>query len=192
MSGRDRGHPPLENAPERDRERGRQKHAIAEDLRSTVERATPRLLTMPADIAARPLAPGKWSPIEVIGHLIDSASINHQRFVRALGSPDLRFEGYAQDAWVSAQAYRSASWTTVVELWQAFNVHLAHVIENTPPNERLRLRDDHNLHEIGWEAAPAGEAITLEYLMQDYVSHLKHHLRQIGAGLAAPPKLQRQ
>lgn len=164
---------------------------IAEELRSTVERASSLLLNMSADWALRPLAPGKWAPIEVIGHLIDSASNNHQRFVRALDSEGLHGAGYAQNDWVAVQAYRTASWRTVVELWGAFNLHLAHLIENTPRREQLRPRLDHNLYEIAWEPVPAPEAVTLEYLMRDYVGHLKHHLRQIDADLSDPPRRQR-
>ena len=78
----------------------------AEELRATVERVTPRLLAMSdADSGRRP-APNKWSPREVIGHLIDSASNNHQRFVRAQFQDDLMFTGYDQDAWVRTQKYQ--------------------------------------------------------------------------------------
>ncbi len=163
----------------------------AEDLRATVERASERLAAMSVDDATRSPAPGKWSPLEILGHLIDSASNNHQRFVRARFREDLRFEGYAQEAWVTAQAYASEPWAEVVVLWRAFNLHLAHVMERTTEAERVRLRPDHALDQLAWEPVPPGEPATLEYFMRDYVGHLKHHLRQIDPELADPPRRQR-
>jgi hypothetical protein len=66
-----------------------------------------------------------------VSHLIDSAANNHQRFVRACRGEDLRFEGYAQDAWVAAQAYESAHWDEIVTLWRTHNLHLAYVMDQT-------------------------------------------------------------
>ncbi len=84
---------------------------IAEDLRRAVNDALPALRAIDEQASARAPAPGKWCPREVLGHLIDSASNNHQRFVRVRFQDDLVFEGYDQDAWVAAQRYREASWS---------------------------------------------------------------------------------
>ena len=51
-----------------------------------------------------PRAQDKWSPREIVGHLIDSAANNHQRFVRAQFTDDLVFSGYQQAEWVGVQA----------------------------------------------------------------------------------------
>ncbi|MEZ4415745.1 MAG: DinB family protein [Gemmatimonadota bacterium] len=164
---------------------------FAQDLRTTVEHASTVLSAMPPGVGTRRPGPGKWSPIEILGHLIDSASNNHQRFVRAQFREDLSFDGYAQDEWVTAQSYRAATWSEVVDLWRAFNLHLAHVMEQTPTAELRRPRADHNLHQIGWELVSPDEPTTLEYFMRDYVGHLKHHLQQIDPGLCDPPRSQR-
>ena len=165
---------------------------FADDLRATVERACRLLDAMPAEVATRRPAPGKWSPIEILGHLIDSASNNHQRFVRAQFSEDLRFDGYAQDAWVLAQAYQAAAWPDVVSLWRSLNLHLAHVMEQTPRVELERLRTVHNLDQLAWEVVPRDESTTLEYFMRDYVGHLKHHLQQIDPKMSDAPRRQRE
>ena len=81
----------------------------SKDLEQTISRAAERLLWMSDEAAGEPMAPGKWSPKEVIGHLVDSASNNHQRFVRAQFQEDLVFPGYQQDDWVSFQRYGAAS-----------------------------------------------------------------------------------
>ena len=108
-------------------------------LRSAIARGTPALLAMSdSQSLARP-GDGKWSPREVIGHLVDSASNNHQRFVRARFQDDLIFTGYEQDAWVAAQQYQDAPWAELVSLWGFFNLHLARVMETTPESARLRV-----------------------------------------------------
>jgi hypothetical protein len=149
------------------------------ELRSIVERATLALFELSGEESARPRAPGKWSPREVMGHLIDSASNNHQRFVRAQLQDDLVFAGYDQDAWVRMQDYQNASWADLVTLWRAFNLHLAHVMAAAPESQRLRERLRHNLDRIAWRTIPPDQPATLDYFMGDYVGHLKHHLRQV-------------
>jgi hypothetical protein len=149
------------------------------ELREAVEKAVPQLLALPDEVNARPLVSGQWSPREIVGHLIDSASNNHQRFVRAQFQDDLVFPGYAQEDWVRVQAYGDAPWKELVTLWQSYNLQLARVMAAAPEEVRLRERARHNLHQIGWQIVPEEKAATLDYLMSDYVGHLKNHLRQI-------------
>ncbi|HJP59410.1 MAG TPA: DinB family protein [Gemmatimonadaceae bacterium] len=151
----------------------------ADDLRRAVEDAAPKLLQLSEEQAKRRPRPEKWSPAEIIGHLIDSASNNHQRFVRAQFQDDLVFPGYDQDAWVAFQAYRDAQWSDLVTLWKNFNLHIARVMENTPEFTRNSPRRKHNLDKLAWRPVPADQPATLDYFMSDYVDHLKHHLRQI-------------
>jgi len=153
--------------------------SIEAELREVVEAATPRLLAFSESEAAKLPAPGKWSPKQVIGHLIDSASNNHQRFVRAQFTDDLVFPGYQQEAWVVAQQYQTASWPEIVALWRLFNLHLARVIEAVPISIRQHPRSRHNLHELAWQPVSQGQTTTLEYFMRDYVGHLRHHLEQV-------------
>lgn len=148
-------------------------------LRRVVAAARPRLEAIPESRSAVARREGKWSPKEILGHLVDSASINHQRFVRAQFTDDLVCPGYDQNAWVERQRYASASWSELVVFWALFNQHLARVMEACPPEARSRARSRHNLHEIAFRTVPSGEATTLEYFMADYVDHLEHHLRQI-------------
>jgi hypothetical protein len=149
------------------------------DLREAIETATPLLEGMTGESSRQPLAPGKWSPRQIIGHLIDSASNNHQRFVRAQFQDSLVFPGYEQDAWVAAQRYQDAPWQELVTLWRTFNLHIARVMESTPREQRLRPRTEHNLDELAWKQVPKQRSTTLDYFMADYVGHLKHHLAQI-------------
>lgn len=147
-------------------------------LRGEVEGATPRLLALGDASAVQPGA-GGWSPKEIIGHLVDSAANNHQRFVRGQFQDDLVFAGYAQDDWVRAGAYQEAPWEDLVALWRTFNLQIARVMEAAPEDVRLRPRHVHNLDVIGFVPLASGELATLDRLMRDYVDHLEHHLRQI-------------
>ena len=150
------------------------------ELRQAIEQATPLLRGMSEERSRLRPQPGKWCPREVIGHLIDSASNNHQRFVRAQFQDDLVFSGYEQDAWVSLQRYRDAPWEDLIALWRSFNLHIARIMDGVTIDERVRLRPRHNLDELAWKPVPRGEPATLDYFMSDYVAHLKHHVAQIG------------
>ena len=147
------------------------------DLREAVNRATPKLLALSDAGATRP-APGKWSPREIIGHLVDSATNNYGRCVRGQLQDELIFPGYAQDDWVRIGRYQDAPWEELVTLWRTLNLQLARVMEGTPEDVRRRPRTRHDLAAIGVSLMP-GEAATLELVMTDYVGHLKHHLGQI-------------
>lgn len=143
---------------------------IAADLLQTVEAAVPKLRALTEQQAGRPRAPGKWSPKQIIGHLIDSASNNHQRFVRAQQGAPLAFPSYAQEHWVACQHYADRPWDEIVRLWQAYNRHLAHVISHIPEDRR----DTPCVIE-------SASQVTLGFLASDYGEHLRHHLAQVGA-----------
>jgi len=113
---------------------------------------------------------GGWSRKQVLGHLIDSASNNHQRFVRAALQGQLDFPGYDQQGWVRVQAVEEAPWPTLIALWASYNRHLAHVIAHLPPAQLGTAC------RIG-----SGEPVTLRFLVEDYLRHLLHHLAQLGA-----------
>ena len=141
---------------------------IATELRQTVEAAGVKLLSMDEAAAARPLAPGKWSAKQVLGHLIDSAANNHHRFVRAQAMSPLEFPAYEQDHWVSCQQYTDRRWSELVRLWHEYNQHLAHVISRLPESRREVAC------KIGTDAP-----VTLGFLANDYLVHLEHHLGQL-------------
>jgi len=151
------------------------------DLDATVRDQAARYRDVADHDAARRPAPGKWSAKEIIGHLIDSASNNHQRFVRANWQVDLIFPGYDQDTWVAVQQYNSAPWSDLVDLWLAFNLQLARVMDAVPSTVRMRLREGHNLDQIAFRPVAQDAPVTLDFFMHDYVLHLHHHLRQIEA-----------
>ena len=141
---------------------------MVSSLSSVVGSALPRLHAIPEDIAAQKPAANKWSKKEILGHLIDSAANNHQRFMRLQLQSELSFPGYEQDNWVRLNRYQQTPWSEIIILWSAYNRHLATVIESL---------DDAALGHV-WHS-PDGD-VTLEFIATDYLRHLKHHLKQIG------------
>jgi hypothetical protein len=133
------------------------------------------LQTVPARLAAiseadatRQPAEGRWSKKEILGHLVDSAGNNHQRFVRAQFAPHIDLPGYEQERWVAAQQYAAEPWADLVNLWLSLNRHLLHVVRAVPAAALA------NTISIGGR-----EPVTLGFVIDDYLGHLQHHLEQI-------------
>jgi hypothetical protein len=149
------------------------------DFRATVVDATTRLRDIPAADSRQKSAPDDWAPIEILGHLVDSAANNHQRFVRAQFTDDLVYPGYEQNQWVSSQKYADESWPELIQLWSSYNLHLHHVASVIPASILAKPRATHNLDQIAFNLVDKKEAATLEYFIRDYVDHMRHHLDQI-------------
>jgi len=143
---------------------------VADELRQIVETTAMKLKTLEEPVLQAKPNPRTWSIQEILGHLIDSAANNHQRFVRAQHGEVLVFPDYVQDTWVRVQGYKDSPWSEQVELWRLYNRHLAQVLALIP-DEKLAVEC-----RIG-----ANEPVSLRYLAEDYVVHLKHHLAQIAA-----------
>lgn len=141
---------------------------IANRLTTIVEDSATRLRELDEASASLKKAPSSWSIKEIVGHLVDSAANNHHRFVRAPVTAEFVFPNYDQDGWMAAQNYQESSWEDLVELWRLYNLHLAQVIRRVP-KDRLRVEC-----RIG-----PNEPETLEYLIEDYLVHLQHHLKQV-------------
>lgn len=142
--------------------------STATQLLSTLQQAMPLLRHITEEQASVRPAPGKWSYKEIIGHLLDSACNNQQKFVRTILQDGHDFPPYGQDEWVAAQHYQEARWQTLLNLWEDYNVHLAHIIQHLP-----EAALQHRIL-IGGKGP-----FTLEFLANDYVEHLKHHLKAV-------------
>jgi hypothetical protein len=139
---------------------------LSNKLRETLDRELPYLNALPeTQAAAAPQKPGGWSPKQELGHLLDSALNNHMRFVRAALEGSYNGPSYAQDDWVKLHAWEQLPWTSIVGFWYHHNLLLVHVIARIS-TERL---DSHCV--IGH-----GPAVTLRFLIVDYVLHMQHHL----------------
>jgi DinB family protein len=137
-----------------------------------IEKARLELKAIDEKIASTKKIEGKWSMKEIIGHLIDSAANNHQRFVRLQNPTEIVSVKYDQEFWVEAQAYQSEKWVDLVELWYFYNKHLSHLVANL--NQAML----DNKCDMGYP-----EDKTLEFVVRDYIRHLDHHLKQIVSGV---------
>jgi hypothetical protein len=144
--------------------------ALSAELLRVVNSEEEILRRVGEDEASRRILAGGWSRKQVMGHLIDSASNNHQRFVRASLQDSLEFPTYDQNGWSRAQAADEAEWLLLVALWANYNRYLAHVIARLPSDKlAVPIRIGEN------------EPVTLRFLAEDYLHHMVHHLGQIGA-----------
>jgi len=143
---------------------------LSDRLLRVVDAAETKLRKISEPETTKPILSGGWSRKQVLGHLIDSASNNHQRFVRAALQPSLDFPRYNQDGNIRVQAPQEADWSLLVSLWAAYNRYLAHIIARLPVGKL------ETVCRIG-----SDKPVTLGFLANDYVTHLLHHLNQIGA-----------
>jgi len=125
------------------------------------------LTTIDTEEFSKRVKQDKWSKKEIIGHLIDSATNNHHRFVRG------QFEInptviYNQNNWNTHNHYDKIAIKQIISFWTIYNKQILELIINIP-KEKLK-----NTIDVGNEVD-----LTIEFLFIDYVSHLEHHLRQV-------------
>lgn len=143
-------------------------HAPLTRLQYLVDTIPAKLFAFAEEDFSHKPSPEKWSKKEIIGHLIDSATNNHHRFVRAQFEEAPKIT-YQQDKWVSASRYNEIEGKQIIAFWQLYNRHLIEVVKRIPEAGMQR------------ECNNGGESnVTLAWLMEDYVKHMEHHLRQMG------------
>jgi hypothetical protein len=128
---------------------------------------------------AIPRKEGAWSRKQVLGHLIDSASVNHQRIIEAQITGSIVFEGYKHEQWVELQHYQSADWEELITLWCSLNMHICEIITKIPLDILDALHDTHSYDRTAYRELPADKPSTLGYLVEDYFAHMEYHLHQI-------------
>ena len=111
---------------------------------------------------------------EIVGHLLDSAANNRQRFVRAATAEVRHYAGpkYAQEAWVKAHGYSDQNWETLLDWWRTEHAILAAVVDRIPKDR------------LGVECVVGDNApVTLRFLIEDYIAHQQWHFAQLMVGV---------
>ena len=109
------------------------------------------------------LASDHWTLKEMVGHLVDSASNNHQRFIRLQLAENLIFPGYQAEEWRSVGKVQGLEYRFLVNLWMDYNSLILHVVSQIPAD----------CLEHRWES-PEGP-VGLADLVIDYYAHLQRH-----------------
>ena len=142
---------------------------IVKELDQTVKEYSQKFMALSNDEFSAKPNPKKWSKKEVVGHLIDSAQNNLRRFIvgqyEAVPSKII----YDQDYWVLANGYQQMDKTEIVLLWKLMNERICSVLDNMPETNYAKISVTSEPHSLQW-------------LAEDYVKHLKHHLNQIIPG----------
>jgi hypothetical protein len=143
----------------------------AQEFRANLNAIHAELLALDPALAGVPWRAGGWTRKQIVGHLLDSAANNRQRFVRASTDGNYTGPGYAQNAWVDAHGYADQSWETLLRWWETEHAILAAVVDGIP-EERLETAC------IVGNDAP----VPLRFLIEDYLRHQRWHLAQLKAG----------
>jgi hypothetical protein len=143
-------------------------------IQETINRLDHLLKTIPSLLEQIPEAefkakvrPEKWSQQEIVGHLIDSATNNHQRFIRIQSENGPKIV-YEQDECVKLNHYNELHKDHVIKFWTVYNTHLLEVIKRIP---------EENLKRTG--LTNGANKLTLGWLINDYVIHLEYHMKQV-------------
>jgi hypothetical protein len=148
-------------------------------LQEVLERARPILDNIPEGEAKKLPGPDKWSKVQILGHLVDSAINNIGRIIRAQKTTSLILEGYEQEFWVKSMNYQETSWEDVRALFYLLNGQLLRVIALIPDEVLELKREQHNITPPYYSALPADGIPTLRFWLEDYICHLENHLCQI-------------
>ncbi len=141
---------------------------LAERLSQTITHAVELFKDMAEQQWTHKPNPDKWSKKEILGHLVDSAINNLQRFTESQYTTPLKVRPYQQDALVQANKYQSQDIDAILTLWIALNGQIVYVIKNIKlPQLKVPVM------------VPDGQKKDLEWLIDDYIVHLIHHLKQI-------------
>ncbi|HMV08800.1 MAG TPA: DinB family protein [Cyclobacteriaceae bacterium] len=145
----------------------------AHELRQIITHYSAAFTALPeSGFSAKP-NPEKWSQKEIVGHLIDSAQNNLRRFIVGQYDSVPPHIVYDQNFWVNANGYQKMTSLDVIVLWTLVNFRICAILENMPETNYTKKCNTGKGNE---------QLYTLEWLAQDYVKHLKHHVNQVIPG----------
>lgn len=143
---------------------------VAQEIRKIVFDWEEKLRSIPEDKRVANLNRQGRNIKLIVGHLIDSASNNHQRMIRLQYTSNLSFPNYTKenDLWISIQQYHQEDWFEMLQLWKYYNLHIAHIISHT----------DHSWLSNVWSDG-RNDPVSLKDLIFDYLAHLTLHINEI-------------
>jgi hypothetical protein len=137
---------------------------LISQLHQLLDRVPPALRSISEEKASAGSGPDKWSAKQELGHLLDSAVVNHYRWVRVLSEDSPTLPGYDGPSWVNLHNYKDRGWSDLIDTWVRMNEHMLMLAEGISASGWQRLAI--------FDAKPA----TLEFMLNDYVHHAADHL----------------
>ena len=144
---------------------------ITNGVAKVIETEESLLTSLPVEVITQRRNKQNRTIKQILGHLIDSASNNHQRIVRLQYSKDLLFfPDYRQDndLWIALQDYQNADWINLIQLWKFYNLHIIQVIHSVDTAKMDSYWCDFE-----------GSKVTLKEMIEGYLDHLDLHMKEI-------------
>lgn len=129
-----------------------------------------KLLELPVETISEKRNQQNRTIRQILGHLVDSASNNHQRMIRLQYNPELVFPDYQQDndLWIALQDYQHSDWFNLVQLWKYYNLHMVHLIQSV----------DETKLDNTWQNFE-NRTVTLRQMIEYYPAHMELHVAEI-------------
>ncbi len=102
---------------------------IATALKQLVSNFAANHRQLTEEITTLKLSESQWTLKEIIGHLIDSASNNHQRITRLQLVEELHFPSYENEKWLEMEKWNLHRWDEILNLFEYYNLYLADLIK---------------------------------------------------------------
>lgn len=149
---------------------------LGKDDPAAVQAATPRriedvLNDAGSELRRRP-APGEWSVLELVGHLVDAEMVMSARYRWALSQDQPALVGYDQDLWVDRLGHNDDDPTELLPVFAALRAANIRLWQRSPVSARTRVA-------IHAERGP--ESYDLMFRM--LAGHDRFHLNQMRATL---------
>ena len=121
------------------------------------------LLSTDPSLALVRVATDALTLTEIVGHLVDSAANNHQRFARLISGNLEQFPPYEAETFVTVQQYDGCDFAEMAKFWRQYNWMLMHIMQAIPASalENMWLRPD--------------GAKSLRTLIEGYFEHIQMH-----------------
>ena len=109
------------------------------------------------------VAADAWTLTEIVGHLVDSAANNHQRFARLISGNLEQFPPYDAETFVTVQQYDGCDFVEMAKFWRQYNWMLMHIMRAIPATALENM----------WQR-PDGKK-SLRTLIEGYFEHIQMH-----------------
>jgi len=143
---------------------------ITKGITQIIEVWEPKLTSLNKEVLTERRNKQNRNVMQILGHLVDSASNNHQRMVRLQYNKELVFPDYRQDndLWITIQNYQESNWNNLIQLWKFYNLHIIQIISQV---DFLALKNSWTDFE--------GNKVSLQEMITGYLDHLNLHINEI-------------